>query len=112
MLQLPEPYFEKGHVIHCNMFFWHRDLPAYLRSRQTDIVGTADVTSLKPELKYLVTNVHTLTWAYKCYSYKAKFTHRTRKGEKWKIQAGDPVCLFVWMDKKYRIMDKKESIHH
>ena len=107
VLQLAEPYFEKGHVIHCNRFFWNRDLPAYLRSRQTDMVGTADVTSLKPDLKYLVTNMHPLTWAYKLYSYKVNFTHRTRQGEERKILAEDPVCLFVWMDKKYRTMDKK-----
>ena len=78
VLQLAEPYFEKGHVIYCDRFFSHLDLAAYLRSRQTGMIGTADITSLEQDLKYLVTKMHPLTWAYKWYSYKANFTHRTR----------------------------------
>ena len=107
MLQLPEPYFEKRHVIHCHRVFSHRDLAAYLRSRQTGMVGTADITSLEPNLKYLVTNMHPLSWAYKWYRYKANLTHRTRQGEERKLLAEEPLCLLVWIDKKHRTRDKK-----
>ena len=107
VLQLAEPYFEKGNVIYGDRFFSHRDLAAYLPSRQTGMVGTADITSLEPDLKYLVTNMHPLTWAYKWYSYKANFTHRTRQCEERKLLAEVPVCLLVWMDKKYRTTDKQ-----
>ena len=107
MLQLAEPYFEKGHVIFCDKFFSHRELAAYLRSRQTSMVITADISSLEPDLKYLFTNMHPVTWAYKWYSYKVKFTHRTRQGEERKLLAEKPVCLLVWMDKMYRTTNKK-----
>ena len=107
VLQLSEPYFEKGHVIYCDRFFSHLDLAAYLRSRQTGMVGTADITSLEPDLKYLVNNMHSLTWAYKWYKYKANFKFRTMQGQEEKPQAEESVCLLVWMDKKYRTTNKQ-----
>ena len=99
VLQLAEPYLDKGHVIYCDRFFSHLDLAAYLRSRKTGMVGTADITSLDQDLKYLVNHMHPLTWAYKWYKYKANFTYHTRQGEERKLLAEEPVCLLVWMDK-------------
>ena len=107
MLQLAEPYFEKGRVIYCDRFFSHLDLAAYLRSRQIGMVGTADITSFEQDLKYLVTQMHPLTWAYKWYNYKTNFSHRTRQEEEQKLLAEETVCLLVWMDKKYRTTNKQ-----
>ena len=59
--QLSEPYLDRGHVIYCDMF-----LPAYLRSRNTGMVGTSAISSpLSPDRAYLLSNMYPLTWAYK-----------------------------------------------
>ena len=39
--------------------------------------------------------------------WKAKFKHRPKIGPTMQLQATDPVCFLVWMDKKYRTTDKK-----
>ena len=44
VLQLANPYLDKGHIIYCNQFFYHLDLAAYLRSRITGKVGTSALT--------------------------------------------------------------------
>ena len=99
MLQLIQPYLDKGHVIYCDRFFFHMDLVAYLRSRQTGVVGTSSLTKLPNDLEYLARNKHPLTWAYKWFICKAKCDQE--------LHAEEPVCLLIWMDKKYRSEDKK-----
>ena len=109
VLQLIQPYLDKGHVIYCDRFFFHMDLVAYLRSRQTGVVGTSSLTKLPNDLEYLARNMHPLTWAYKWFICKAKFTYHPRAGEgpDQELHAEEPVCLLIWMDKKYRSEDKK-----
>ena len=63
VLQLTQPYLDEGHVIYCDRFFSHMDLAAYLRSRQTGMVGTSSLTKLPNDLEYLARNMHPLTWA-------------------------------------------------
>ena len=81
----------------------------YLRSRQTGMVGTSSLTKLPNDLEYLARNMHPLTWAYKWFNCKAKFTYHPRAGEgpDQELHAEEPVCLLIWMDKKYRSEDKK-----
>ena len=81
VLQLIQPYLDKGHVIYCDRFFSHMDLAAYLRSRQTGMVATSSLTKLPNDLEYLSRNMHPLTWAYKWFNCKAKFTYHPRAGE-------------------------------
>ena len=38
---------------------------------------------------------------------QAKFKHRPKIGQNMQLQATEPVCLLVWMDKKYRTTDKQ-----
>ena len=106
VLQLANPYLDKGHIIYCDRFFSHLDLAAYLRSRRAGMVGTSALTQLPPDLQYLVTNMHPLTWAYKWFMCQGKFKHRPIIGPTMQLQATEPVCLLVWMDKKYRTTDK------
>ena len=61
VLQLTQPYLDKGHVIYCDRFFSHMDLAAYLRSRQTGMIGTSSLTKLPNDLEYLTRNMHPLT---------------------------------------------------
>ena len=107
VLQLANPYLDKGHIIYCDRFFSHLDLAAYLRSRRTGMVGTSALTQLPSDLQYLVTNMHPLTWAYKWFMCQAKLKHRPKIGPTEQLQATEPVCLLVWMDKKYRTADKQ-----
>ena len=58
--QLAEPFCDRGHVIYCDRFFSHLDLAAYLKSRHTGMVGTSAMSSLPPDLAYLVSNMHPL----------------------------------------------------
>ena len=51
--------------------------------------------------------MHPLTWAYKWYIHKSNFTYQPRQGPEQNIQLEEPVCLTVWVDKKYRTTDKK-----
>ena len=53
--------------------------------------------------------MHPLTWACKWFNCKAKFTYHPRAGEApdQELHAEEPVCLLLWMDKKYRSEDKK-----
>ena len=71
------------------------------------MVGTSALTQLPPDLQYLVTNMHPLTWAYKWFMCQAKFKHSPKIGPTMQLQATEPVCLLVWMDKKYRTTDKQ-----
>ena len=73
------------------------------------MVGTSSTTKLPPDLDYLVTHMHPLTWAYKWYNCDAKFTYRPRRGgdEVTLVAEKQLVCTLVWMDKKYRTGDKK-----
>ena len=65
VIQLTEPYFDRGHVVYCDRFFSYLDLASYLRSRKTGMVGTSSIVSLPPDLDYLVSHMHPLTWAFK-----------------------------------------------
>ena len=105
--QLSEPYLDRGHVIYCDRFFSHLDLTAYLRSRHTGMVGTSAISSIPPDLAYLVSNMHSLTWANKWYRHKPVFNYQPRQGPNQNIPVDEPVCLIVWMDKKYRTTGKK-----
>ena len=107
VLQLANPYLDKGHIIYCDRFFSHFDIADYLRSRRTGMFGTSALTQLPPDLQYLVTNMHPLTWEYKWFMCQAKFKHRPKIGPTMQLQATEPFCLLVWMDKKYRTTDKK-----
>ena len=78
VLQLTQPYLEKGHVVYCDRLFSNMDLAAYLRSRQTGMVGTSNLTTLPHDLDYPARNMHPLTWAYKWFNYKANFTYNPR----------------------------------
>ena len=46
ILEFTEPYYDKGHVIYCDRFFTHLDLAAYLRTRSTGFIGTANTQTL------------------------------------------------------------------
>ena len=108
VLELAEPYFDKGHVIYCDRFFSHLDLAAYLRSRSTGLVGTANTKTLPLDLQHLVNVMHPLTWAYKWFNLKAKIITQKRKMANLpELEAEEPVCLLVWMDKKYRTANKQ-----
>ena len=109
VIELAEQYFEEGYVIYCDRFFSHLDLAAYLRTRSTGLVGTGDAkTAIPSDLQYLVNIMHPLTWTYKWYNVKAKIDTTKRKEAHLTIlEAEEPVCLLVWMDKKYRTQDKK-----
>ena len=50
VIQLTEPYFDKGHVVYCDRFCSHLDLASYLRARKTGMVGISSLTSLPPDL--------------------------------------------------------------
>ena len=106
VLQLSQPFLDKGHVIYCDRFFSHLDLASYLRSRKTGMVGTAGNKSLPLDLNYLVEQMHPLTWAFKWFTCEAKFDYN-HDGTVEKLYAKEPVSLTVWMDKKYRAEDKK-----
>ena len=106
VLQLSEPFLDKGHVIYCDRFFSHLDLAAYLRSRKTGMVGTTSATSLLRDIDYLVKHMHPLTWAYKWFQHDADFKFHN-KGIVQDMRAKESVSLIVWMDKKYRTEDKK-----
>ena len=71
------------------------------------MVGTSAISSLPPDLAYLVYNMHSLTWAYKWYIHKSDFNYQPRQGPNQNIPVDEPVCLIVRMDKKYRTTDKK-----
>ena len=58
VLQLTQPYLNKGHVIYCDIFFSDMDLAAYLLSRQTCMVGKSSLSKLPNDLKYLARNMH------------------------------------------------------
>ena len=108
VIELAEPYFDKGYVVFCDRFFSHLDLAAYLRARSTGLVGTANAKSLPSDLNYLVSIMHPLTWAYKWFNLRAKITTKKRKEAGLPdLEAEELVCLLVWMDKKYRTEDKK-----
>ena len=108
ILELTEPYYDKGHVIYCDRFFTHLDLEAYLRARSTGFVGTANTQTLPLDLQHLVSVMHPLTWAYKWYNHKARIETKKRKDARLPIlEADEPICLLMWMDKKYRTQDKK-----
>ena len=83
------------------------DLAAYLRSRRTSMVGTSALTQQPSDLQYLVTNMHPLTWVYIWFMCQAKFKYRPKIGPTEQLQATEPVCILVWMDKKYRTADKQ-----
>ena len=106
VLQLSEPFLDKGHVIYCDRLFSHLDLAAYLRSRKTGMVGTTSATSLPRDIDYLVKHMHPLTWAYKWFQHDADFKFHN-KGIVQDMRAKESVSLIVWMDKKYRTEDKK-----
>ena len=108
VLQLTEPYYDKGHVIYCDSFFSHLDLAAYLKSRKTGMVGTSSISmnSLPADLKYLVDNMHPLTWAFKWFNCEAKIKFQNNSTTQH-LEANETVSLVVWMDKKYRTKDKK-----
>ena len=107
VLQLSEGYLDQGYIIYCDRFFSHLDLAAYLRSRGTGLVGTACISSLPLDLEYLVSLMIPLSWAYKWFSCQAKISYQPKEGPARQLQANEPVCLLVWMDKKYRTADKK-----
>ena len=108
VIQLGEPYFDKGHVIYCDRFFSHLDLAAYLRARSTGLVGTANTNTLPHDLSHLVSIMHPLTWAYKWFNCAANISTKKRQEAGLPdLQAEETVCLLVWMDKKYRTTDKK-----
>ena len=71
------------------------------------MVDTSSLTTLPNDLAYLVRNMHPLTWAR--FDCKAKITYHPRAGEAsdQEVHAEEPVCLLVWMDKKYRSENKK-----
>ncbi|KAI6659396.1 hypothetical protein LOD99_10842 [Oopsacas minuta] len=71
VLQLTEPYLDKGHVIYCDRFFSHLDIAAYLRSRKTGMIGTSNLKSLPADIAYLVHQMHPLTWVFKWFQQKA-----------------------------------------
>ena len=106
VLQLTEPYYDRGHVIFCDNFFSHLDLAAYLKSRKTGLVGTSSINSLPADLKYLVDRMHPLTWAFKWFNYEAKIKFQNNSTTQH-LEANEAVSLVVWMDKKYRSKDKK-----
>ena len=108
VLQLAQPYLDQGHVIYCDRFFSHVDLAAYLSTRQTGMVGTSSLTRLPNDQAYLVRNMNPLIWAYKCFNCKSKITYHPRtEAPDQELHAEEPVCLLVWMDKKYLSEDKK-----
>ncbi|KAI6651798.1 hypothetical protein LOD99_5045 [Oopsacas minuta] len=106
VIQLTEPYFDKGHVVYCDRFFSHLDLASYLRLRKTGMVGTSSITSLPPDLQYIVDHMHPLTWAFKWYNCEANIKHKSN-GTIRHLQSNEPVSWVVWMDKKYKSRDKK-----
>ena len=73
---LSELYLDRGHVIYCDRFLSHLDLAAYLRSIHTGMVRTSAISSLPPDLAYLVSNMNSLTWAYKRYRHKTEFNYQ------------------------------------
>ena len=111
VLELAEPYLDSGRTIFCDRYFSHIQLAAYLAKRKTGMVGTSNITKLPPDLDYLVSHMHPLSWAYKWYYCDAKFSYQTRRAgsrSEVTIEAEkQPVCMLVWMDKKYRTEDKK-----
>ena len=72
ILELAEPYYDKGHVIYCDKFLTHLDLAAYLGARSTGFVGTANTQIIPHDLQHLVSVMHPLTWAYKGYNHKVR----------------------------------------
>ena len=71
VLQLSEPYLDQGHIKYCDRFFSHLDLAAYLRSRNTGMVGTSNIKYLPTDMTYLVQQMHSLTWIFKWFYQKA-----------------------------------------
>ncbi|KAI6646989.1 piggyBac-derived 2-like [Oopsacas minuta] len=111
VLQLTEPYLDKGHVKYCDRFFSHLDIAAYLRSRKTGMVGTSNLKSLPADMAYLVHQMHPLTWVFKWFQQKADIKYKCN-GTNHHVQANEPVSIVVWMDKKYRSDDKKVVFIH
>ena len=58
MLQLTQPHLDRGHVVYCDKFFSNKDLAAYLRLRQTGMVGTSNLTTLPHDLDYIASNIN------------------------------------------------------
>ena len=111
VLQLTEPYLDKGHIIYCDRFFSHLDLASYLRSRNRGMVGTSNLKSLPADMSYLVQQMHPLTWVFKWFHQKADIKYNFN-GVIRHVEAYEPVSIVVWMDKKYRSDDKKVVFIH
>ena len=108
ILELAQPYFDQGFVIYCDRFFSHLDLAAYLHSKSTGLIGTASTKTLPIDLQHPVNVMHPLTWANKWFNLKAKIISQKRKEANLpELEAEEPVCLLVWMDKKYRTENKQ-----
>ena len=108
VLELTQPYFDKGYVVYCDRFFSHIDFAAYLRAKSTALIGTEDMKPLPFDLTYLVNIMHPLTWSNKWFNLKVNITTKKMKYHKLPaLEAEEPVCILVWYDKKYRTEDKK-----